>query len=317
MSTLPDLRQSSATSPSICCVLINWNGWRDTLPCLQSLAVQDYRALRVIVVDNASTDDSVSRIGAAFPDVELIEAGGNLGFAGGCNVGIRRAMAMGAVWIWLLNNDTVAPADTLSKLVAGAKGQRVGIVGTVLRFLHNPAQVQAWGGGKISPWIGYVRHFTAPEAFGEDTFLTFASVLIRRELLLDIGLLDESYFMYFDDSDFCFRTRRAGWTLAIAADTAVLHKEGGSVASRKNPLMERIITTSGLRFLRLHSSVPPVSMALFVLSKWVKRGLRRDIAGMKAVALGIGDWWCGRSTVFRAEPHRAETHEADSGRGDL
>jgi GT2 family glycosyltransferase len=311
MSPLSDLRQSSVTSPLICCVLINWNGWRDTLPCLQSLAAQDYPALHVIVVDNASTDESLSKIAAAFPDVELIEAGGNLGFAGGCNVGIRRGLEMGAEWIWLLNNDTVAPADTLTKLVSAGSGGRVGIIGTVLRFLHDPAQIQAWGGGKMFPWMGYVRHFTAPAPFGEDTFLTFASVLIRRELLLEIGMLDERYFMYFDDSDFCFRARKAGWNLAIAADTAVLHKEGGSIESKKNPLMERIITTSGLRFLRLHSVVPPLSMTLFVLSKWAKRGLRGDMTGMKAVALGVGDWWSDRATVFRGETHRVDLNRRD------
>jgi GT2 family glycosyltransferase len=301
MSPLPDLRQSPATSPLICCVLINWNGWRDTLPCLQSLAAQDYPALHVIVVDNASTDDSVLRIREALPAVELIEAGGNLGFAGGCNVGIRRGLEMGAEWIWLLNNDTVAPADTLTKLVSAAGGERVGIVGTVLHFLHDPAQVQAWGGGKMLPWMGYVLHFTAPAVFGEDTFLTFASVLIRRELLIEIGLLDERYFMYFDDSDFCFRARKAGWNLTVAADTAVLHKEGGSIESKKNPLMERIITTSGLRFLRLHSPVPPLAMTLFVLSKWAKRGLRGDMTGVKAVTLGIRDWWSDRATAFQGE----------------
>jgi GT2 family glycosyltransferase len=287
--------------PLVCCVLLNWNGWRDTLTCLQLLVTQNYPALHIVVVDNHSSDDSVQRLGEAGLQVEIIEAGANLGFAGGCNMGIKRGLQIGADWIWLLNNDTMAPGDTLTKLVAAGSGSRVGIVGTVLHFLHDPSRIQAWGGGKMYPWMGYVRHFVSPAKFGQNTFLTFASVLIRRETLLDIGLLDERYFMYFDDSDFCFRARKAGWNLVVATDTAVLHKEGGSLPSKRNPLMERIITTSGLRFLQRHAPVPPIALCLFTLSRWGKRALKGDLAGVKAVTLGVGDWWHHRLTAFRGE----------------
>ena len=149
------------------------------------------------------------------------------------------------------------------------------------------------------PWLGYVTHFTSPATFGPKTFLTFASVLIRREVFAEIGLLDERYFMYFEDSDFCFRSRIAGWQLAIAADTAVLHKEGGSIERKKNRLMERIVTTSGLHFLRRHASAPPISMTLFVMSRIGKRLVFADLSGVRAVALGVFDWWQKRFTVFQ------------------
>ena len=97
------------------------------------------------------------------------------------------------------------------------------------------------------------------------------------------------------------RARKAGWNLVVAADTAVLHKKGGSLASKRNPLMERIITTSGLRFLQRHAPVPPVAMCLFILSRWGKRALRGDLAAVRAVTLGISDWWHNRSTAFRGE----------------
>jgi GT2 family glycosyltransferase len=270
------------------------------MACLESLAMQDYAALHVIVVDNASTDDSVRHLVEVFPKAEIISLAENLGFAGGCNAGIRRGLAMGAEWIWLLNNDTVAPADTLTKLVAASQGERIGITGTVLYFLHEPARVQAWGGGKVVDWMGYVTHFLAPATLESNSFLTFASVLIRRELLVEVGLMDESYFMYFDDSDFCFRARRAGWNLAVASDTAVLHKQGGSTEGRKSPQMERIVTTSGLRFLGLHARVPPIAMTLFILSKLAKRLVGGDLKGIRAVVLGVNDWLRERTTVFRS-----------------
>ncbi len=290
--TSHQLQQAPSTNdnPSIFCIIVNWNGWRDTLACLQSLMAQDYPHLKVLVVDNASSDDSVSRIREAYPQVTLMESGANLGFSGGCNVGIRAALAMDADFVWLLNNDTVAPPDTLARLYAAAGDQKIGIVGTVLRFMHDPSLVQAWGGGKVLRWMGYTIHFTSPSNFGEDTFLTFASVLIRRELFLDIGLLDEGYFMYFDDSDFCFRARRAGWKLAIATDTAVLHKEGASADSKKSPRMDRISTASGLRFLRLHRSLPLLAMFLFLSSRFAERLLFADLSGLRAVWLGFTDW---------------------------
>lgn len=149
-------------------------------------------------------------------------------------------------------------------------------------------------------WLGYVEHFLGPSPLGPNSFLTFASVLIRRELLLEIGLMDERYFMYFDDSDFCFRTRQAGWKLTVAADTAVLHKVGGSVEAKKSPLMERIVTTSGLRFLRQYAGIPWLAMSLFILSKLMKRLVGGDLTGVRAVLLGVDDWRHGRTTAFRS-----------------
>jgi GT2 family glycosyltransferase len=290
--------------PSVCCVLLNWNGWKDTVTCLRSLIEQDYASLRILVVDNASSDDSVPRIHEAFPEIELIEAGKNLGFASGCNVGIQTTLAMNANFIWLLNNDTVAPPDTLSKLVAASSDRRIGIVGTVLRYMHDPSRVQAWGGGRVLRWMGYVSHFTSASEFDGNSFLTFASVLIRREVVLDIGLLDETYFMYFDDADYCFRAQDAGWKLGIAADTAVLHREGGSTDSNKAPLMERIVTASGLRFLQRHAAVPPIAMSLFLVTKIGKRLVRGDWKGIRAVGLGLADVWHGRITPLDFEATR-------------
>ncbi|MDQ2925175.1 MAG: glycosyltransferase, partial [Acidobacteriota bacterium] len=134
---------SAGTAPPVTCVVLNWNGWRETIPCLHSLAAQDYPALRVLVVDNASTDDSVQRIRESFPALELLESPVNGGFASGCNLGTLVALERGAAFVWLLNNDTVAPPDTATKLVAAASGARTGMVGTVLYYAHDPAKVQA------------------------------------------------------------------------------------------------------------------------------------------------------------------------------
>src|ERR1700729_1766132 len=92
--------------PHIACILLNWNGWQDTIECLHALRKCAYPNLNILVVDNGSTNDSVIRIRAAHPDIPLLESGSNLGFAGGSNIGIRHAIAHAADYVWLLNNDT-------------------------------------------------------------------------------------------------------------------------------------------------------------------------------------------------------------------
>src|SRR5579863_8615618 len=107
--------------PKVSVIVLNWNGGNDTVGCLSSLQRLNYENCSVIVIDNGSTDDSPALIREAFPDVELLETGQNLGFAGGCNVGIRRALAQRADFIWLLNNDTTVHPDALNAMVEKAE----------------------------------------------------------------------------------------------------------------------------------------------------------------------------------------------------
>ena len=205
-------------------------------------------------------------------------------------MGIRHAVSAGAEYVWLLNNDTIAPPDTCSKLVAKSVATpNAGIVGSVLYYMHDPARVQAWGGGDINVWIGRSTHYVAPFVPGARSYLTFASVLIPRHVIERVGVLYEGYFMYFDDTDFALRVTRAGYFLTIATDTAVLHKEGGSAAPR-SPLTDRFSATAGLHFLRRHSPVPLLSMAVFLANKFAMRILRHRWSNIRAIGLAIGDY---------------------------
>lgn len=287
-------------------VVVNWNGWGDTLSCLESLVQQDYPAQHIVVVDNASTDDSVQRIGGAFPNIPVLVAERNRGFAAGSNLGIRYALGRRAEFVWLLNNDTIAPADTLRKLVGAAADVKVGMVGTVLRDFRDPARVQAWGGGSTTRSAAFVRHFEGPFELGQNSYLTFASVLLRRQMLETVGLLDEGYFMYFEDSDLCFRARAEGWRLAVAPDTAVLHKEGASNQSSSNPngknvRLDRIVTASGLRFLDRYGQPRWIARPLFVLSRVGKRALKGNFEGVRAVLRGVRDWRRNDPMAFQEE----------------
>jgi GT2 family glycosyltransferase len=277
-----------ANDPPVVCVVVNWNGWQDTIECLASLRKQSYTNLQIIVVDNGSTDDSVERIRSEFPEVTLIETGKNLGFPSGCNVGLRAGLQGDAEFLWLLNNDTVCPPDTLRKLVARAVANPdAGLVGTVLLYAHDPSKVQAWGGGRITPWIALSTPFHAPTEFGQNCYTTFASTLARREMLEEVGLLYEGFFMYQDDSDLCLRMQKTRWKIVIAEGTAVLHKESASTTTRQKPFMTKVVTVSSLRFIRRNSKLALVGMPLFVILRLGNRIIHGEWKGFGAVCQGV------------------------------
>jgi GT2 family glycosyltransferase len=279
-------------TPLVYCIVLNWNGWQDTLVCLASLMLQDYPRLVVVVVDNCSQDDSVARIRQNYPSIELIQAKANLGFSCGNNIGIRLALENGAEYVWLLNNDTIAPPDTATKLVAKAMAvPQAGEVGTVLHHMNSPETVQAWGGAVLFPWIFYrARLVTTPQRFGRNTALMAASVLLRRETLLQVGLLDEGFFMYYEDSDLSFRIYNAGWTLAVAEDTAVLHREGSSLGAL-NPQRIRYGIGSTMRFMYKYARFPILTQGLFCVFVVLNKIRKRDWIALKAVRAGIEDAW--------------------------
>jgi GT2 family glycosyltransferase len=278
------------SQPSVVCVVLNWNGWHDTFDCLDSLKQSTYGNLAVVVVDNGSTNDSVERIRAAYPGVLLLESRKNLGFAGGCNVGARHGLAHGAEYIWFLNNDTQAAPDALSALVSKALTDRqIGAVASICYHSDAPALVQAWAGARVNLWIGYIRNCTEPHP--DDWFhaLYGASLLIARPAIEDIGLLDEGFFVYWEETEFCLRLRKKGWLLAAAPESRVLHRVAASTG-RNSLLPDRYFTTSGLRILRLHSAAPGVAMFIFVTVRLVRRLLRLQFSHCRSVWEGVKDY---------------------------
>ncbi|MEM3795628.1 MAG: glycosyltransferase family 2 protein, partial [Thermoprotei archaeon] len=242
---------SSNNEPLVYIILLNWNGWQDTIACLNSLASLEYTNCRVLVVDNGSMDDSVTRIRVAHPEVPIIETGRNLGFSGGCNVGIRRALEEGADYIWLLNNDTTVDPKALAAMVKVAETDPgVGEVGSVLYYFDSPNDIQAWGGGRVSFWTGRSPHYFSHVPNTKLQYLTAASVLIRRRTLEEVGLLDEkTFFMYWEDTDFSFRLLKVGWRLAIANQSIIFHKEHASIGNG-NPLLNYYFNKSAVRLFR-------------------------------------------------------------------
>lgn len=211
-------------------VVLNWNGWRDTIPCVESLrAMED--APSVCVVDNGSSDDSVARISTAAPWAGLVLLASNRGFSAGMNAGIAAALRQDPPieYVWVLNNDTLVQRETLSLMVRIAdRDPTIGIVGSRLIDADGSGRVQSLGGGRIGRWLGTTSSLVRPTTRPCD-YLTGASLLLRRALLLEIGGFDERYFFYYEDADLSVRARHAGWRLAVATDAVVLHRGGASI----------------------------------------------------------------------------------------
>lgn len=273
---------SLSCNPLVYILVLNWNGWQDTVKCVDSLKSLVYPNFRIVVLDNCSTNDSVIRIREAHPDITLIETGANLGFAGGNNVGIRYALEQGAKYIWLLNNDAIVEPTALTALVEVAEDDpKIGVVGSALFYMDSPNKVQAWGGGQVSLITGRASHLLAP---GELHYITGASMLLRGEALGREGLLDEGYFMYWEDADICFRLRRVGWKLAVAEKSLVFHKESASVG-RKNPRLALFFNESAVRFFRRHAPLPVLPIFIGSGGRFVK-GLLRGWRWSYAVLYG-------------------------------
>lgn len=220
-------------------VLLNWNGYRDTLECLDSLQKITSPPFDPIVVDNGSSDGSVEKIRARYPDLPIFETKQNLGFAGGNNVGIEWALRKGAEWILLLNNDTTVAPDLLEKLLAAAKEKPNGkIFGAKIYRYSDPERIDHLGGF----WREEIAEFTSPASGALDhpyfemeqvDYVCGAALFFHRSVVEKVGLLEPKFFLFWEETDFCFRARRAGFEVWTVPEARVWHKVSASFTGGK------------------------------------------------------------------------------------
>ena len=266
-------------------VVLNWNGWQDTIACLVSLQQLNYADFNLLAVDNGSTDSSVAQIKRALPEVELLQTGVNLGFGGGCNAGIKLAMSRGADYVWLLNSDATVDPGALSAMVRVAEQNlAVGAVGSVLYEADQPDQRQLWGGGTVNLWFGRSKHRLLP---GPLDYISGASALLRCSALDEIGSFDQSiFFMYWEDTDLSFRLRHAGWLLAVAEDSRVWHKQSASLGKR-SPVLDEYFVQSAVRFFGRYAPMPVIALASLISMMLFKRVATGEVNRVRAVLKGF------------------------------
>lgn len=244
------------SAPLVFVITLNWNRRDDTLACLESLCCLAYPNARVLVVDNGSTDGSPQAIARQFLQVEQIVNPQNLGFAGGFNVGLRHALAAGADFAFILNNDTIAAPNILELLVAAASANDVGIVAPSIFYASDPARVWSTGGGRNRLTLEMTGDHGRRAPITEITereFLSGCAMCIKRSALERVGLFDEEFFMYYEDSDYCLRTRRAGFQLLVVPQARIWHKVATSSDGSDAPAERYWMGRSSVRFFRKHA----------------------------------------------------------------
>jgi GT2 family glycosyltransferase len=246
-----------SAQPLVAIITLNWNRKGDTLDFLASCAGLRYPRLDTIVVDNGSADGSPAAIAAGYPQAEQVLNGANLGFAAGMNAGIRRALERGAAYVFLANNDTTLAPDAIALLVAAAEGAGAGMVSPAIYYFDAPQRIW-WLGGRLRPLLLEVRRCERapsrhdPRPFAVD-FITGCGMLISRATLERVGLFDERFFMYYEDSDYCLRARRAGIRVLVEPRAAMYHKVAQSSGGSHSPNERYHMGRSSVQYFRKHA----------------------------------------------------------------
>src|SRR5581483_9226756 len=262
-------------------IILNWNGKENTIACLESikqLESKNYQ-LEVAVVDNASSDGSGDAIKNKFPKVTVIENKKNLGFSGGNNVGITYALENNANYVLILNNDTIVDKHLLNNLLEVAiSNEKVAIVAPKIyfakgyefhkdRYEKNERGKVIWYAGGIMDWSNVIGHHRGVdevdkgqyEKIEETDFASGCCMLIKGEVFKKVGMLDEKYFLYYEDSDLSEQTKRAGYSVIYAPKAILWHKNAGSAGGSGSSLQDYYITRNrllfGMRFAPLRAKI--------------------------------------------------------------
>ncbi len=327
-------------------IILNWNGWKDTLACLESVLDLDYPYFHIVICDNNSTDDSFKRIldwvseyhitkDLVSPEngrnyfgnepiqtehlvyvresqkfqtiigvddegfsrhpasrITIINTGGNWGYAGGNNVGIRFALKrIDCDYVWVLNNDTVVDPNSLGYLVDKLSGNRAyGVCGSTLISYEEDNLVQTQGGCTYNKWTGLAKNISCSKGrndlLGEDkvenmmSYVSGAAMLVSKGFLDDIGLLSEDYFLYFEEIDWATRSK-GKYKLAYCSRSIVYHKEGATIGSNSDTrkaslLSEFYLFRSKVKFTKKFFKYAMPSVYLFSALQAFNRIIRSD-----------------------------------------
>lgn len=231
-------------------IVLNYKVRDQALQCINSVLKSTYPDLEIIVVDNNS-DDGIKDFLPKIKNLEFISSTSNLGYTGGNNLGILRALEDEVEFIFILNPDTTIEKDTISKCVAKMKDQAVGIIGP--KVLFSDQKTIWYAGGKLDQDNVLGSHLGVDERDqgqfdkeGETDYVSGGAMFTRAEVFKRVGLFDDRYFLYYEDSDFCLRAKEAGFGVVFYPQAVVYHKNAQSTGLG-SPLQDYFITRN--RFL--------------------------------------------------------------------
>lgn len=296
----PETDTRSQVIPTAYVVILNWNGKEDTVQCVRSILAQRGCDVKIIIVDNGSTDDSVSAFEEEWGHkVTIIDHPTNVGFAAGMNLGIRHALDMDAEWILVLNNDTVAEVDMLAQLMESAQNHpQIGILSPAIYYYDDPDRI--WRiGDRQHDYLPIPLQVPKSAVESAETltvdYVPGCAMLIRRAVLEHIGLFNERLFMYFEDADLCRRAVDSGYAVVCSCKARLWHKV--SQSTKRQPVTMHYHQMKGrVIFLRKYPHGPwrrltDIYLILTLVGRLLSRILSGEIRSARAIWLGFQNGW--------------------------
>jgi len=288
-------------------VVLNWNGWTETQLCIDSLLPILNENTHLIICDNCSNDDSWEHL-QVFKNnqfITLIQTGSNKGFAGGMNVGIKYALEnLNPDFIWLLNNDVQIYPDALEKLLICAnrnKNKKIGIWGSTL--LENDGKTQCAGGCVYYPYLTIFKPVLAGKTLEEIKeidqdkvkldYIAGAALFIEIKIIEKIGLLNEEYFLFYEELDYSQRLKKAHFNIAWCKESVVIHKGSASVGNVRDNNKEKIKNANyyeNLSTLKYSRNFYPKMFWFILINRFI----------LKSFALMITGRWYLFAPLFKA-----------------
>jgi len=249
--------------PYIGIVIVNYNNYSDTIECINSIFKNNYSNYKIYLIENGSLNESFFNLKSYLGNskrVNLIHNKYNLGFSGGNNIGIKAALKDGAEYVLLLNNDTIIDQNAIKSLInTFLKNINIGIITGKILYYTSPEYLNL-AGGKISYLKGKIilfgegkkdiKKYNNPSATG---FASGCCQLINSDVFRKIGFYDEDYFLYYEDSDFCARTLKAGYGIFYQPQSVIYHKVSKSTGSKINKTTMYYNVRNRLFFIKKNS----------------------------------------------------------------
>ena len=288
--------------PSVTAVVLNWCNYDDTVDCLDSLLNCEYKNLDILLVDNGSVDDSFERLNTSFPQIQFLQTGENIGYAGGNNRGIEKALHRDIDYVLVLNNDTILDPQSVSQLVNVAEEASLRVGGVVPKILYYDQPDRIWyAGGEFSPMRGLGIHWREgdldqsgeEETVREVTFMTGACCLFSAEALRELKGFDEDFFAYVEDAELSLRMTDAGYKMYYQPKARILHR-CPPLGTPPSPFQIRQRDRNRRRIMRKHGSLREhlPFLARFYLTRAILFGryiITGDWPRAQAILHGMGE----------------------------
>lgn len=275
-------------------VLVNYNGEKFQNDCIESIYNMDYDNYDIIVVDNDSKDKSVQLIKDKFKEIILIETKKNNGIAKGNNIGIEYALNNGYEYVLLLNNDTEVDKNMLGNMLKKASSDTLV---TCKMYYYKPNNMIWCAGGKINWYKGITEHFGMDNyddgQYSESKYIEYTPtccLLVHRSIFEKVGLMDEKYFMYYDDTDFCARVNNNNFKIWYESSARLWHKVSSSSGGAESDICIYYGTRNRLYFISKHCKVKFIPRIYFYLTRIIKYYQYKDPKKRTILLKGILDY---------------------------